>query len=111
MEKTKLRGFSNSTSFSEDKFNTLFGLVCNAIHHGMICVILGMMPSANRPEELDRIAGSGPDAHNRVGSFIGPRAASFQVIPTDAPAQSDLQTAELYGRRIAEITRQFVKGR
>lgn len=53
----------------------------------------------------------GPDAHNRVGSFIGPRAASFQVIPTDAPAQGDLETAELYGRRIAEITRQFVKGR
>jgi NAD(P)H dehydrogenase (quinone) len=110
--KDKIAGaFTNSSSFSGDKLNTLVGLVINAMQHGMIFVSLGMFPSANRPEAMSQIAGPGPDAHNRVGSYIGPMSASFQVNPPGAPGQGDLETAELYGRRIAEITLQFVKGR
>lgn len=56
-------------------------------------------------------AGPGPSAHNRVGSFIGPMAASFQVNPPEAPCQGDLETAEIYGRRVAEITLQFIRGK
>jgi hypothetical protein len=37
-------------------------------------------------------------------------AVSFQVNPPEAPPKGDLETAEAYGRRIAEITIQFVKG-
>jgi NAD(P)H dehydrogenase (quinone) len=77
----------------------------------MIYVSLGMMPCANKPEDMKQINGPGPDAHNRLGSFIGPMSASFQVNPPDAPVKGDLETAELYGRRIAEITLQFVRGR
>jgi NAD(P)H dehydrogenase (quinone) len=110
--KNKVAGaFTNSSSFSGDKLNTLVGLVINAMQHGMIFVGLGMMPSANRHEDMNRIAGPGPDTHNRVGSFIGPMAASFQVNPPDAPCKGDLETAESYGRRVAEITLQFVRGR
>jgi NAD(P)H dehydrogenase (quinone) len=110
--KNKVAGaFTNSSSFSGDKLNTLLGLVINAMQHGMVFVGLGMMPSANKPEDMERMAGPGPDAHNRVGSFIGPMAASFQVNPPSAPVQGDLETAELYGRRVAEITLQFVRGR
>jgi len=110
--KNKVAGaFTNSSSFSGDKLNTLVGLVINAMQHGMIFVGLGMMPSANKPEDFNQIAGPGPEAHNRVGSFIGPMSASFQVNPPGAPGKGDLETAEMYGRRVAEITLQFVRGR
>src|SRR6202451_2957661 len=103
--------FTNSTSFSGDKLNTLLGLVINAMQHGMIFVGLGMMPCANKPEDMKQIAGPGPDAHNRVGPFVGPMAASVQVQAPGAPAKGDLETAEIYGRRIADITLQFVRGK
>jgi len=110
--KDKIGGaFTNSSSFSGDKLNTLVGLVINAMQHGMIFVSLGMLPSANLRAEMDSIAGPGPRAHNRVGSSIGPMSASFQVNPPGAPSQGDLETAELYGLRITTITAQFLKGR
>lgn len=110
--KDKVAGaFTNSSSFSGDKLNTLVGLLINAMQHGMVFVGLGLMPSANRPDAMKGNSGPGPDAHNRVGSYIGPMATSFQVKPPDAPGIGDLETAELYGRRIAEITQQFVRGK
>src|SRR5258706_11125147 len=64
--KDKIAGaFTNSSSFSRDKLNTLVGLVINAMQHGMIFVGLGMMPSPNKPEEMNQNTGPGPDAHNR----------------------------------------------
>lgn len=108
--KDKIAGaFTNSSSFSGDKLNTLVGLVINAMQHGMIFVGLGMMPSANRPNEMSRIEGPSADAHNRLGSFMGPMSASFQVNPPAAPSKGDIETAEAYGRRVAEITARFVK--
>jgi NAD(P)H dehydrogenase (quinone) len=110
--KDKIAGaFTNSSSFSGDKLNTLLGLVINAMQHGMIFVGLGMFPAANRLSEMDSIAGPGPEAHNRVGSFVGPMSASFQVNPPGAPGKGDIETAELYGLRVATITAQFLKGR
>jgi len=110
--KDKIAGaFTNSSSFSGDKVNTLVGLVINAMQHGMIYVSLGMVPSANRPDDMKTPAGPGPEAHNRVGSFIGPMSASFQVAPPDAPVKGDIETAEIYGLRVATITAQFLKGR
>lgn len=110
--KDKIAGaFTNSSSFSGDKLNTLHGLVTNAMQHGMIFVGLAMMPSANRPEDMNTVAGPGPEAHNRVGSYIGPMAASFQIKPPEAPPKGDIETAEMYGRRVAEIAQQFVRGK
>jgi NAD(P)H dehydrogenase (quinone) len=58
--KNKIAGaFTNSSSFSGDKLNTLVGLVINAMQHGMIFVGLGMMRSSNKPEEMNQIAGPG----------------------------------------------------
>lgn len=104
-------GFSNSSSFSGDKLNTLQGIVTFAMQHGMIWVGTGMFPSANDMDAMNSVEGPGPDTHNRVGSFIGPMASSFQVNPPDAPSKGDIETAELYGKRVAEITKQFLKGR
>jgi len=110
--KDKVAGaFTNSSSFSGDKVNTLVGLMINAMQHGMIYVSLGINPGANRHDDFKTVAGPGPDAHNRVGSFIGPMSASFQVAPGEAPPVGDIQTAELYGKRVAEITAQFLRGR
>ncbi len=95
-------GFTNSSSFSGDKLNTLVGLMIHAMQHGMIWVGSGLMPSANRPEDMTTPEGPGPDAHNRLGSFVGPMAASFQL--EDGPPRGDLETAEAYGRRVAEVT-------
>lgn len=67
--------------------------------------------TANDPDGLNSVDDPGPDAHNRVGSFIGPMSASFQVGPPGSPPKGDIETAEAYGRRVAEITRQFVRGR
>jgi NAD(P)H dehydrogenase (quinone) len=110
--KDKIAGaFTNSSSFSGDKLNTLMGLVINAMQHGMIYVGLGMLPAASDPASMNEVTGPGPDVHNRVGSFVGPMSASFQVKPPHAPAKGDIETAEAYGRRVATITLQFQKGR
>ncbi|RME76877.1 MAG: flavodoxin family protein [Planctomycetota bacterium] len=102
--------FTNSASYSGDKLNTLLGLVINAMQHGMIYVGTGILPAANDPESLKRPEGPGPQAHNRVGSFVGPMGVSFELPPSEAPSQGDLETAEAYGRRVAEITLRFVRG-
>ncbi len=110
--KDKIAGaFTNSSSFSGDKLNTLQGLVVFAMQHGMIWVGTGMFPSANDMDAMNSVEGPGPDTHNRVGSFIGPMSSSFQVNPPDAPSKGDIETAELYGKRVAEIAIQFSKGR
>ena len=109
--RNKIAGaFTNSSSFSGDKLNTLEGLLIAAMQHGMIYVGLGMLPAANEPESMKSVTGPGPEVHNRVGSFVGPMAASFQVNPPGAPAPGDLETAEAYGRRVAEVTLQFLRG-
>jgi NAD(P)H dehydrogenase (quinone) len=110
--KDKVAGaFTNSSSFSGDKLNTLVGLMVNAMQHGMLFVSLGMHPAASDPDSMKRIEGPGPEVVNRIGSYIGPMAASFQVNAGDAPASGDLATAEAYGARVATITRQLVNGR
>jgi len=109
--KDKIAGaFTNSSSFSGDKLNTLVGLVINAMQHGMIFVGTGQFPSANDPEGMNSSAGPGPHTHNRVGSFVGPMAASFQLAPPQGPPLGDIETAEAYGSRVAAVTRQFLRG-
>src|SRR6202047_1199764 len=89
--KDKVAGaFTNSSSFSGDKLNTLIGLVINAMQHGMIFVGTGVLPAVSHPESMGSVQGPGPEVQNRVGSFVGPMSASFQVQVPDAPAPGDL---------------------
>ena len=56
--KDKVAGaFTNSSSFSGDKLNTLLGLVINAMQHGMIYVGLGMMPAASDRDSMNSVTG------------------------------------------------------
>ena len=110
--KDKVAGaFTNSSSFSGDKLNTLMGMMITAMQQQMIYVSLGMMPAASDPDAMNHIQGPGPEVTNRIGSYMGPMAASFQVKPGDAPSSGDLATAEAYGQRVATITQQLVRGR
>ena len=98
-------GFTNSGSYSGDNLNTLFQLVINAMQHSMIWVGTGIMAATSRGTE-------GPDSSriNRVGSFLG-LATQSNNEPTDiAPPVGDLETARLFGARIAQITAQFKRG-
>jgi NAD(P)H dehydrogenase (quinone) len=106
--KNKISGaFTNSSSFSGDKFNALVGLSVNAVQHGMIFVGLGMIPSTSKPNDPGEIVRPNPDACSRVDYSTGPMPVSFPVNPCDAPDRDNLETAEIYGRHIALITLQY----
>ena len=76
--KDKVAGaFTNSSSFSGDKLNTLVGLVINAMQHGMIYVGLGMMPAASDRDSMNSVTGPGPSVLNRVGSFHRSHGGQF----------------------------------
>lgn len=88
-------GFTNSASFNGDKQVTLQYLQTLASQHGGIWVSLGMPPANKKAATRNDI--------NNLGSSVGamtqsPSDASVQEIP-----QGDLDTARLYGKRVADI--------
>ncbi|GIJ44002.1 FMN reductase [Virgisporangium aliadipatigenens] len=98
-------GFTNSGSRSGDKLATLIQLSLFAAQHGMHWVSLGL-PPANHSS-----TGSEDDL-NRLGFWLGAGAQSnVDEEPDLAPPESDLLTAEHLGRRVAETTLAFVRGR
>lgn len=98
-------GFVNSGWPSGDKLNTLSQLAIFAAQHGMIWVSLGLIPGdlLGKPETKDI---------NRLGSFLGAMScSSFDQTSEDAPPECDLQTAELLGKRVAELSHRWAKGK
>lgn len=95
-------GFTNSASLNGDKFNSLVQLVAFAGQHGMIWVGTGMLPANSSKSQRNDV--------NRMGSFIGAMAQSDSDVGADvAPPPGDLETARLYGKRIAEMAQRFGK--
>lgn len=98
-------GFTNSASRSGDKLATLIQFSIFAAQLGMHWVNLGLPPANNST------TGSETDL-NRLGFFLGAGAQSnADEGPDVAPPEADLLTAEHLGRRVAETTLQFVRGR
>jgi multimeric flavodoxin WrbA len=96
-------GFTNSSCFSGDKFNTLVDIATFAMQHGMIWVGTGLLaPLAD--DGFREVSGPSPSALNRHGGWFGAMAASFEVAPGQAPPSGDIATAEHYGRRVTELT-------
>lgn len=96
-------GFTNSHSLSGDKLNSLIQMVVFAAQHRMIWVGQG---------EDNASPDGAPGQHeavNRVGSFLGAMAQSENAEPEKTPSGGDLKTAELLGRRVAELTKAFKK--
>ena len=88
-------GFTNSASFNGDKQVSLIYLNTLASQHGGIWVSLGLPPSNAKAATRNDI--------NNLGASVGllvqsPADASVEEIP-----QGDLDTAKLYGQRIAEV--------
>jgi multimeric flavodoxin WrbA len=98
-------GFTNSGSRSGDKLATLIEIALFAAQHGMQWVNLGLPPGNHSTK------GSENDL-NRLGFWLGAGAQSnTDQGPDRAPPEADLRTAERLGRRVAETTLQWVRGR
>jgi len=92
-------GFTNSATMNGDKLSTLHYLFTLAMQQGGIWVGTALTPSNSKAAQRNDI--------NFVGSFSGAMAQS----PSDAsPAEmlaGDLETAKLFGKRVAEVTVKF----
>ena len=92
-------GFTNSATMNGDKHSTLHYLFTLAMQHSGIWVGTGLMPSNAKAAQRNDV--------NYVGSFAGAMAQS----PSDAsPSEmlpGDLETARLFGKRVAEVTARF----
>ncbi|MGN7293796.1 flavodoxin family protein [Rhizobium sp. SAFR-030] len=92
-------GFTNSASLNGDKLNTLQYFALLAGQHGGLWVSLGIKP-ANLKSSLR-------DDANRMGSYIGPMAQSDADASPEEMSVGDLETASLYGARVAGVARQL----
>jgi len=98
-------GFTNSGARSGDKLATLVQIALFAAQHGMHWINLDLPPANNSTK------GSEEDL-NRLGFWLGAAAQSnTDQGPDLAPPESDLLTARHLGRRVAQVTLQFVRGR
>ena len=91
-------GFTNSASMNGDKFSTLHYLFTLAMQHSGIWVGTGLMPSNTKAAQRNDI--------NYVGSFAGAMMQTPSDASADEVVQGDLETARLYGERIAQVAGQ-----
>lgn len=92
-------GFTNSATMNGDKLSTLHYLFTLAMQHSGIWVGTGLMPSNKKDAKRNDI--------NYVGSFSGAMAQSpSDASPAEMP-QGDLDTARLFGERVATIAKQL----
>jgi NAD(P)H dehydrogenase (quinone) len=93
-------GFTNSASINGDKQSTLQYLFTFAMQHSMLWVGTGMMPSNKKAAQRNDV--------NWLGSFSGAMAQSpSDASPEDGPLPGDLETARLFGRRVAETAQRW----
>src|SRR5574343_809977 len=92
-------GFTNSATMNGDKHSTIHYFITLAMQHSGIWVGTGLMPSNSKTAKRDDI--------NFVGSFAGAMMQTPSDASIDEVVQGDLETARLYGERIAQMTRQF----
>lgn len=95
-------GFTNSASLNGDKLNTLNYFVLLAGQHGGLWVSLGLKPANTKASVRDDL--------NRMGAYIAPMAQSDADAAPDEMSQGDLETARLYGDRVARTAQRFAKG-
>lgn len=90
-------GFTNSSGINGDKFSTLHYLFTLSMQHSMIWVGTGIMPASSKAAQRNDI--------NYIDSFSGLMAQSpTDATPDEAPSFGDLETAKIFGERIANIT-------
>ena len=88
-------GFTNSATMNGDKHSTLHYFFTLAMQHSGLWVVTGLMPSNSKAAKRDDI------------NYVGSSAGAMMQTPSDASADEvnvgNLETARLYGERIAKI--------
>lgn len=92
-------GFTNSATMNGDKLSTLHYLFTLAMQHSGIWVGTGLMPSNSKAAQRNDI--------NFVGSSSGAMMQTPSDASTDEVLPGDLETARLFGERVAQITKQL----
>ncbi|MBI5791908.1 MAG: flavodoxin family protein [Rhodocyclales bacterium] len=88
-------GFTNSASMNGDKLSTLHYMITLSMQQGMVWVGTGMMPANSKAATRNDV--------NWLGSFAGAMAQSpSDSSPEEGPLPGDLETARLFGARVAE---------
>jgi NAD(P)H dehydrogenase (quinone) len=92
-------GFTNSATMNGDKHSTLHYFFTLAMQHSGLWVGTGLMPSNSKAAKRDDV------------NYVGSSAGAMMQTPSDASADEvnagDLETARLYGERIAQITKRL----
>ena len=96
-------GFTNSASMNGDKLNTLEYFVLLSCQHSGLWVSMETKPANLKASKRDDL--------NRMGSYVGPMAQSDADAAPDEMSAGDLETARLYGARVAEVAGRFVATR
>lgn len=88
-------GFTNSASINGDKLNTLEYFFLLAGQHAGIWVGMDIKPANVKASKRDDL--------NRMGSYIAPMAQTPADASPEEMSSGDLETARLYGVRVALI--------
>lgn len=91
-------GFTNSSTVNGDKLNTLQQLALFAAQHSMLWTPTGILPVFKNDHQLE--------APNGMAGYLGLMTLSDNSTQTLCPPKG-LETAELFGRHIAQITLQY----
>ena len=92
-------GFTNSATMNGDKLSTLHYLFTLAMQHGGVWTGTALMPSNSKAAQRNDV--------NYVGSFSGAMAQSPSDASADEMLPGDLETARLFGQRVAEVAARY----
>lgn len=94
-------GFTNSASMNGDKLSTLHYLFTLSQQHSMLWVGTGLMPSNSKAATRNDV--------NYVASFSGLMATTPSDASADEMIPGDLETARLFGQRVAQATDRWAR--
>jgi multimeric flavodoxin WrbA len=94
-------GFTNSASLNGDKLSTLQYFFTLAMQHGGLWVGTGMLPTNHKAAQRSDV--------NVLGAFSGAMAQSPSDASVDEMHAGDLETARLFGKRVAEVAAKLAK--
>ncbi len=93
-------GFTNSASMNGDKLSTLHYLFTLAMQHSMLWTGTGMLPANSKAAQRNDL--------NYLGSSAGLMAQSpSDSSPEEGPLPGDLETAQAFGKRIAQLAQRW----
>jgi NAD(P)H dehydrogenase (quinone) len=96
-------GFTNSATINGDKHSTLHYFITLAMQHSMVWVGTGMLPSNSKAATRNDV--------NYLGSSAGAMSQSpSDSSPEEGPLPGDLETARLFGARVAQAALRWNRG-